>query len=71
MSGSDEAIASIVEAGILPNEAIAKKALPNCNICFIEGNEMKASISVFYEKLFEADNSSILAIPDDAFYYVK
>ena len=34
--GSDEAITEIVNAGILPNEAIAKKALPNCNICFIE-----------------------------------
>ena len=71
VGGSDEAIASIVEAGILPNEAIAKKALPNCNICFIEGNEMKAAISVFYEKLFAADNKSIVAIPDDGFYYIK
>ena len=71
MSGSDEAIASIVEAGILPNEAIAKKALPNCNICFIAGNEMKEAISVFYEKIYEADNKSILAIPDNGFYYSK
>ena len=71
VGGSDEAIASIVKAGILPNEAIAKKALPNCNICFIEGNEMKEAISVFYEKLYEADNKSILAIPDDGFYYSK
>lgn len=70
-TGSDEAIAEIVTAGILPNEAIAKKALPNCNICFIEGNEMKTAISVFYQKLFEADNKSILAVPDDNFYYVK
>ena len=71
VGGSDEAIASIVKAGILPNEAIAKKALPNCNICFIEGNEMKEAISVFYEKLYEADSKSILAIPDDGFYYSK
>ena len=32
---------------------------------------MKNSISVFYEKLFEADNKSILAIPDNGFYYVN
>ena len=70
-SGSDEAIAEIVTAGILPNEAIAKKALPNCNICFLKGNEMKTAISVFYQKLFEADNKSILAVPDDNFYYAK
>ena len=71
VSGSDEAITEIVDAGILPNEGIAKKALPNCNICFIEGADMKAAISVFYEKLYEADNKSIAAIPDDNFYYVK
>ncbi len=70
-AGSDEAIANIVSAGILPKEAIAKKALPNCNICFINGEDMKTAISVFYEKLYEADNSSIVAIPDDGFYYSK
>jgi NitT/TauT family transport system substrate-binding protein len=70
-SGSDEAISAIVTAGILPKEAIAKKALPNCNICFIEGKDMKDAMSVFYEKLFAADNKSILAIPDDSFYYSR
>ncbi len=71
VGGTDEAITAILDAGILPSEAIAKKALPNCNICFVAGEEMKSSISVFYEKLFEADNKSILAVPDDNFYYVK
>ena len=68
--GSDEAINMIVEAGILPSEAVAKKALPKCNICCITGEEMKASISVFYEKLYAADKTSIAAIPDGGFYYV-
>ena len=71
VGGSDEAIKEIVDAGILPSEGVAKKALPNCNICFIEGADMKAAISVFYEKLYEADNKSIAAIPDDNFYYIK
>lgn len=70
-SGSDEAITTIVEAGILPKEPIAKKALPNCNICYIDGEEMKAAMTVFYEKLFEANNASIGAVPDDGFYYSK
>ena len=70
-AGSDEAISSIISAGILPNETIAKKALPKCNICFIEGKDMKDAMSVFYKKLFEADNKSILALPDDNFYYSK
>lgn len=68
--GSDEAINMIVDAGILPKAAVAKKALPKCNICCITGEEMKASISVFYEKLYAADKTSIVAIPDDGFYYI-
>ena len=71
MTGSEDAINTIVEAGILPKAPIAKKALPNCNICFIDGEDMKAAMSVFYEKLFESNNSSIGAIPDDGFYYSK
>ena len=71
MDGSDDAINTIVEAGILPQAPIAKKALPNCNICFIAGEEMKTAMAVFYEKLYEANNTSIGAIPDDGFYYVK
>ena len=69
--GSDDAINAIVEAGILPKAPIAKKALPNCNICFIEGEAMKDSVSVFYEKLYESNNKAIAAIPDDNFYYSR
>lgn len=69
--GSDDAINMIVDAGILPKAAIAKKALPNCNICFIAGKDMKNAISVFYEKLHASNNKSIAAIPDDGFYYTK
>lgn len=70
-TGSEDAINTIVQAGILPQAPIAKKALPKCNICFIEGEDMKTAISVFYEKLFAADNTSIAAIPDDNFYYKR
>ena len=69
--GSDDAINAIVEAGILPKAPVAKKALPNCNICFIEGADMKAAISVFYEKLHASNPKSIAAIPDDAFYFAR
>ena len=69
--GSDEAVQMIVDAGILPNAKMAKEALPACNICFIEGKAMKDAISVFYEKLYESNDKSIAAIPDDAFYYAR
>ncbi|MBO5416408.1 MAG: ABC transporter substrate-binding protein [Clostridia bacterium] len=68
---TDDSINAIVDAGILPKAPIAKKALPNCNICFIEGKDMKDAISVFYEKLHQSNNKSIAAIPDDGFYYER
>ena len=68
---SDEAVDAIVKAGIIPQAPMAKKALPNCNICFIEGKAMKDAISVFYEKLLASNPKSIAAMPDDAFYYAR
>ena len=69
-SGSDEAINSIVNAGVLPKAAIAKKALPNCNICYIAGADMKPVMSTFSQKIFDYDKTSIGgALPTDSFYY--
>ncbi len=70
-AGSDDAINAIVEAGILPKAPIAKKALPNCNICFIAGEDMKTPMNTFCEKIFAYDQSSIgNKMPTDAFYYI-
>ena len=68
--GSDDAINMIVEAGILPKAAVAKKALPKCNLCFLAGEDMEPVMSVFCEKLYAQAPASIGAMPDDAFYYV-
>ena len=70
-AGSDEAIDMIVNAGILPKAAVAKKALPGCNICYIAGEDMKPVMNTFCEKIFAYDKTSIGgAMPSDAFYYV-
>ena len=68
--GSDEALNMIVDAKLLPSTGVAKKALPNCNLCCITGEDMKAPMKTFCEKLFAAVPASVGAIPDDAFYYV-
>ena len=68
--GSDEAINMVVETGILPKAGVVKKALPNCNLSCITGEDMKASIGVFYEKIYALDKQSIGAMPDDGFYYI-
>ena len=68
--GSDEAIEMIVGAEILPKAAIAKKALPKCNICFIAGEDMKPLMTTFCQILHESNAKAVAAVPDDGFYYV-
>ena len=65
---SDEAPALIASLGIVPNEGIAKNALPRCNITYIDG-DMKSATEDFYRVLFDAKPESIGgAMPGDDFY---
>ena len=58
------------EFGIIPKAAIAKKAIPYCELTFVSGAEMKAQIAKYYSVLYEANPSAIGgALPDDTFYY--
>ena len=66
----DEASTLIEKAGIIPKAAVAKKAIPNCNICLITGEEMKSSVSQMLKVLFEANATSVGGkLPDDEFYH--
>ncbi|MBR2327660.1 MAG: ABC transporter substrate-binding protein [Clostridia bacterium] len=66
----DEAAAIIAQKGIVPNEALAKSAIPNCNIVCITGADMKTKLSPFFEVLYNSNSASVGgALPDDAFYY--
>lgn len=57
--------------GILPNAAIAAKAIPNCALTCVKGAEMKAQIQGYYNVLFTANPKSIGGkLPADDFYYV-
>ena len=66
-------VAALVEKyGILPSAAVAEKAIPNCNIVFVTGEEMKTAAKAFYEVLYEADPKSIGgSIPVDDLYFIK
>lgn len=67
-----EAGAKLVgEYDIVP-EAVALKAIPYCNITFIEGAEMKTKLSGYLNVLFEQNPKSVGgALPDDNFYYSR
>ncbi len=57
--------------GIMP-AAVAKKAIPNCNIVYIDGTEMKAKIPAFLNVLYQANPKSVGGkLPGDEFYYQK
>lgn len=70
-SNIEEAAVMIEEQDIIP-AAVAKIALPYCNIVFIEGEEMKAKLSGYYTILFEQNKKSVGgSLPDDTFYYKR
>lgn len=55
---------------IMPKAALAAKAIPNCNLTFQTGAEMKATLAPFYQVLFNANKASIGGkLPADDFYY--
>ncbi|MCI6018561.1 MAG: ABC transporter substrate-binding protein [Clostridiales bacterium] len=67
-----EAAAKIIGAHDIVAEEVAKKAIPQCSIVFIDGDEMKTMLSGYLNTLFE-QNPQIIGgqIPDDAFYYQR
>ena len=70
---SDPASAAkdIVAAGVFAQEAVAERAIPNCNPCFITGEEMRGAMSEFLDIMAEVAPESIGgAAPDGGFYYL-
>lgn len=66
-----EAAALSEKYNIMPS-AVAEKAIPNCNIVYIDGADMKAKIPDFLQILFQANPKSVGGkIPGDDFYYIK
>lgn len=62
--------AYIKEFGIFANDKVAAKAIPNCNIAYLDGSEMKTAMSGFLEAMYSVAPASIgNAIPNDNFYY--
>ena len=61
-----------VASEIIAKEPIALKAIPKCNITYIDGADMKQALSGYLEVLYEQNPESIGgAFPGDDFYYVS
>ena len=59
------------EQGVVAKAAIAKKALPDCNIVCLTGDELKTNASAYLQVLFDADPKAVGgAMPGDDFYWI-
>lgn len=66
----DDASLLVEKFGIMPKASAAKKAIPDCHIVFITGNDMKTQIEPLYQILMNANPASIGgAMPPADFYY--
>lgn len=67
----EDAAALIEKYDIIP-AAVAKKALPYCNITFIEGEEMKTQLGGYLGTLSEQNANAVGGkLPDEGFYYIR
>ena len=64
--------AALCEAqGVVAKAAIAKAALPACNIVLVTGEEMKADVAGYAQVLYDADPAAVGgAMPDEGFYWL-
>ncbi len=70
-ANTQEAAALVGQYDIVTAE-VAEKALPACNITFIEGAEMKEKLSGYLAVLLEQNPQSVGgALPGDDFYYSR
>jgi len=67
-----EAAKLVYQYGITGSEAVAAAAIPDSNLVFITGEDMKTSLDTYFQVLYAADPASVGgALPDDGIYYTK
>ena len=56
--------------GLIPKAPLARKAIPECGLTFVTGEDMKAQLSGYLQVMFDANPKSVGgALPGDDFYY--
>ena len=66
------AAALIEKAGIVAKAAIAQKALPACNITYLDGQDMKDALNGYLSVLLSQNPQSVGgSLPEDDFYYLR
>lgn len=68
----EETAGLVAEAGIIDKAETAARAIPECNITYIDGEEMKTALSGYLAVLWEQDPASVGGgLPGEDFYYIK
>lgn len=70
---TDASIAAnlVVQHGIFDNQAVIAKAIPNCNITFISGEDMKSPVNNYLGVLYEQNPQSVGGnLPQEDFFYI-
>ncbi|HBR01160.1 MAG TPA: hypothetical protein DD738_00945 [Ruminiclostridium sp.] len=71
-ANAGEASKIVESEGIMAGAATIEKAIPNCNIVYIDGSDMKNMTQSFLDILMKANPKSIGGkMPDEDFYYTK
>ena len=72
VNGNTEDAAALIEKYDIVPAAVAVKALPYCNITFIEGSEMKEKLSGYLSVLSDQNPKAVGGtLPADDFYYSR
>lgn len=57
---------------IFAQAAVAEKAIPNCNVTYLDGEAMKSAMKTYLEALYTVAPASIGgSLPDNGFYYIN
>ena len=69
-SNTADAAELVANYGIVAKAPLAQKALPACNITYVDGAEMKTKLSGYLQVLFDQNPKAVGgAMPSDDFYY--
>ena len=68
---TEAAAKNIETAGIFAKAAVAAKAIPNCNVCFVTGEDMQRELSAFLQIMADTAPQSIGGkLPGEDFYCI-
>lgn len=67
----DKGAELVVAAGIIAKEPIARKAIPQCNITCLDGENMRQALSGYLQVLYDLNPQAVGgALPEESFYYI-